>query len=143
VENLVFPRIREITDAMGARLRIIVEAHPGGAMITLERPGQHRQDKAMLDLYAAEVLWGYIMSARLALPGDLPDERIESSFQTRLSLRHEPSVGLMITQSCMERPFEIPATFWDRLYAELCVANAHARELGRRAEAEVMSEADA
>lgn len=132
----MFPRVREITDAMGARLRITVEEHPAGALIVLERPDQRHHERALLDHYAAEVLWGYIMSARLALPGDLPEERTEGAFQTRLCLRHEPSVALVITQPCMERPFAISATFWDRLYAELCMVNAHARELTRRAEAQ-------
>lgn len=130
----MFPRVREIVDALGARLRIIVEEHPSGALVTLQQPDRRRGD-AILDHYAAEVLWGYIMSARLALPSGLPDEVVGGSFPARLSLRLEPSVALQIEQDGCALPFEIPATFWDRLYAEFCVVVAHSRELGRRVDA--------
>lgn len=131
----MFPRIREITDAMGARLRISVEEHPTGALVTLQRPDQRRPQQAVLDHYAAEVLWGYIMSARLALPGGLPEEAIQGAFPARLRLQLKPSVALTITQAGSAEPFEISATFWDRLYAEFGVVVAHSRELGRRADA--------
>lgn len=131
----MFPRVREITDALGARLRITVEEHPSGALITLQRSDQRQGQEALLDHYAAEVLWGYIMSARLALPCGLPCEAIDGGFPARFDLRLKPSVTLIIEQPGSARPFEIPATFWDRLYAELCVVLAHSRELGRRLEA--------
>lgn len=131
----MFPRIREITDALGARLRISVEEHPTGALVTLQRADLRRPQQALLDHYATEVLWGYIMSARLALPGGLPDEAIQGVFPARLHLQVAPSVTLTITQPGSAEPFEIPATFWDRLYAELGVVLAHSRELGRRLEA--------
>lgn len=128
----MFPRVREIADALGGRLRIIVEEHPSGALVTLQRPDQRRAE-ALLDQYSAEVLWGYIMSARLALPAGLPEETVNGRFPARLALRLEPSVALTIEQTGCAQPFEIPATFWDRLYAEFCVVVAHSRELGRRA----------
>jgi len=133
----VFPRVREITDAMGARMRIRVERHPAGALVTLEHRNCRRSQEAILDHYGAEVLWGYIMSARLALPGGLPDETVEGSFKARLRLELEPSVTLTISQPDSAQPFEIPSTFWDRLYAEFCVVVAHSRELSRRAEAQL------
>jgi hypothetical protein len=117
---------------MGDRLRISVEEHPTGALVTLQRLDQRRPQQALLDHYAAEVLWGYIMSARLAMPGGLPDESIEGIFPSRLHLQLKPSVALTISQPGSPWPFEIPATFWDRLYAEFCVVVAHSRELGRR-----------
>jgi hypothetical protein len=120
---------------MGTRLRISVEEHPSGALVTLQRLDERSPQQAVLDHYAAEVLCGYIMSARLALPGGLPDEIVEGRFPCRLRLQRKPSVGLTISQDGSAWPFEIPATFWDRLYAEFCLVVAHSRELGRRVEA--------
>jgi len=128
----VFPRVREITDALGSRLQVSVDTHASGALVSLELPDQRGRPSVRLDGYGSEVLWGYIMSARLALPGGLPEERVGGAVPSRLSLVREPRVAIVMTQADLERPFEIPATFWDRLYAELCVVNAHARALGRR-----------
>lgn len=130
----MFPRIREIVDAFGGRLWVRLEAHPTGALVVLERPDQAGSPRAMLDGYGTEVLWGYIMSARLAVPHGLPDECVDGSFPFTLRLVHEPKVALAIAQQHGTRRLEIPAPFWDRLFAELCVVIAHARELDRRAD---------
>lgn len=127
-----FPRVRDITDAMGSRLRLSVEPHACGARVLLEQPDARGRPRAMLDGYGAEVLAGYIMAARLSLPQGLADECIGGAFPSRLRLSHSPGVALVITQADLERPFAISATFWDRLYAELGIVVAHARELGRR-----------
>lgn len=132
----MFERTREIIDALGGRLRIGIEAHPSGALVLLERPDQRGRPRAVIDGYGAEVLWGYVASARLALPEALPDECVGGPFAARLRLSREPRPAVLLIQADLERPFEIPATFWDRLYAELCVVIAHARELGRRVEAQ-------
>jgi hypothetical protein len=131
----VFPRIREITDAFGERLRISVEAHPTGAMVVFDRPDRDIYPQAVLDGYGAEVLCGYIMAARLALPNTLPDECVDGPFASRFGLSTGDSFALVLAQKGARRNFEIPAPFWDRLYAELCVVVAHSRELGRRAAA--------
>jgi hypothetical protein len=132
----LFPRIREITDAFGGRLRVSVEEHPSGALIVLERPDQGGKPRVLLDGYGVDVLSGYIMSARLAVPHSLPEEHVEGIFTTRFELGLEPAATLRLAQSdCTV--LDIPAPFWDRLYAELCLVSAHARELGRRAEARV------
>lgn len=128
----MFPRIREITDAFGARLRISVEAHPAGALVLFDRPDRDRYPQAILDGYGAEVLCGYIMAARLALPHPLPDERVDGAFAACFSLAQADKVCLVLTQKDERTGFEIPALFWDRLYAELSVVIAHSRELGRR-----------
>jgi hypothetical protein len=132
----LFPRIREITDAFGARLRVSVEEHPSGAMIVLERPDLPDRPRVLLDGYGADVLGGYLMSARLAVPHGLPDEHVDGTFATRYELVLEPSATLRLSQEGDAR-LDIPAPFWDRLYAELCLVTAHARELARRAEARV------
>jgi len=131
-EPAVFPRIREITDAFGGCLRVSVEAHPSGALVCFERPDRQRYPKAVLDGYGAEVLCGYIMAARLALPNPLPDETVDGAFASRFSLTHTDKASLLLTQKSKGRIFEIPPQFWDRLYAELSLVSAHSRELGRR-----------
>lgn len=128
----MFPRIREITDAFGACLRVSVDAHPSGALIVFDRPDRMRYPTAVLDGYGAEVLCGYIMAARLALPNDLPEETVDGPFASRFGLEQGDRTALIVKQSGARHDFEIPAPFWDRLYAELCVVIAHSREIGRR-----------
>lgn len=132
----MFPRIREITDAFGGRLRVSVEEHPSGALVVVERPDLSARPRVLLDGYGLDVLSGFIMSARLAVPASLPDEQVDGTFATRFQLGLEPAASLALSQEGQDA-LEIPATFWDRLYAELCLVAAHARELGRRAEARV------
>lgn len=132
----MFPRIREITDAFGGRLRVSVEEHPSGALVVLERPDIRARPRVLLDGYGVDVLSGYIMSARLAVPHALPDEQVDGTFETRFQLELEPAASLSLSQAG-QSALAIPAPFWDRLYAELCLVAAHARELGRRAEARV------
>ena len=133
----IFPRSREITDAFGARLRIGVERHPLGPLVTLEHPDRRGQPRALLDSYGTEILAGFIMAARLALPGTMPDEHAAGTFPLRLRLARVPGIAIILTQAELERPFLIAATFWDRLYAELCLVGAHARQLSRRVDMSV------
>lgn len=132
----MFPRIREITDAFGGRLRVSVEEHPSGALVVVERPDLPARSRVLLDGYGVDILSGYIMSARLSVPHPLPDEHVDGTFGTRFELGLEPSASLLLSQAGGAR-LEIPAPFWDRLYAELCLVAAHARELARRAETKV------
>lgn len=128
----MFPRIREITDAFGARLRVSLEAHPTGALVVFDRPDRAGYPRAMLDGYGAEVLCGYIIAARLALPNTLPDEIVDGPFAACFSLAFEDKVAVTMVGKRDGERFELPAPFWDRLYAELCIVIAHARELTRR-----------
>lgn len=129
----MFPRIREITDAFGSRLRLSVEEHPAGALVVLERPDSPGRPRVMLDGYGAEILGGYVMSARLAATQGLPEEYVDGPFATSFRLEVEPCSMLALNQGPARQDLEIPAPFWDRLYAELCLVGAHARELARRA----------
>jgi len=133
----MFSRIREITDPYGMMLRVSVEPHPVGALVSLERSDQTDQPGVVLDCYGAEVLSGYIMAARLAVPNPLPEERCGGRFPSQLRLTQAPDTLIEIHQGEFGRHFEIPALFWDKLYAELCMVVAHARELGRAAVATV------
>ena len=40
-------------------------------------------------------------------------------------------VGMLLAGGVLARFRKIPAPFWDKLYAELCMVLAHARELSR------------
>lgn len=132
----MFPRIREITDAFGGRLRVSVEEHPSGALVVLERPDLAGRPRILLDGYGVDILSGYIMSARLSVPQSLPDEHVDGMFGTRFRLAVDPTAALVLSQEG-GAGMDIAAPFWDRLYAELCIVSAHARELTRRAEARV------
>lgn len=128
----VFARATEITDSLGGRLKVCLEDQAQGAVILLERPDLRGRPRAQLDGYGAELLWGYIMAARIAGPHLLPDECTQGACATRLRLIAEPRPAISIIQADLERPFDIPATLWDQLYAQLCLVMAHVRELGRR-----------
>ena len=128
-------RAREITDALGSRLKVGIEPQPQGPITILERPDLRGTPRAALDGYGVEVLWGYIMAARLAGANPLPDECTDGTCATRLRLNREPRAAIAIIQANLERPFEIPSTFWDQLYAELSLVTAHLRALGRPVEA--------
>ena len=130
-----FPRIRELADPFGDVVRISVEPRPGGALVVLERPGAVQPDKVMFDIYGAEILLGYLMSARLAVPGEMPEEEIGGTFPTRFQLDPQPESAVIIDQLNDDPPFRIAEILWDRLYAELCLVCAHARELDRRQQA--------
>jgi hypothetical protein len=129
----VFPRIREIVDESGHRLRVSVELDRGGALVTLEHPDCPDTPRVVLDPYGAELLGGYLMSARLALPHGLPDEDVERGLAHRLRLVVAPSPRIEVSQSITANPFQIPARYWDKLYAELCLVVAHTRDLAWRA----------
>lgn len=124
----MFPRIRDIVDGVGARLRVSVDAYPVGALTVIEDPVQPETSRILLDPYGTELLGGYIMSARLALPFGLPDEFSEGAFAARFRLVCDPDPAIVITQS-EGRSFTISAPFWDKLYAELCMVIAHTRRL--------------
>lgn len=125
-------RIRDIEDSFGACLRLAIAPHPSGAMVTLERRDQPDLPQIILNQYGAEILTAFIMAARLSMPHAMPEEVTEgpcaSSFH--LVTGHDPSI--VIEQDGEGEQISIPATMWDRLYAELCLATAHGRELARR-----------
>lgn len=122
-------RARAILDPQGGRLNIGVEAQPHGPVVVLERPGVRGRPRAVLDTYGAELLWGYLLSARLAGEHGLPDECSDGACTTRLRLAVRPDPTIFLIQAGLERPFELPAVFWDRLHAELCLVLAHVRAL--------------
>lgn len=126
----LFPRIRDIVDHVGTRLRVSIDACPDGALTVIEDPARPGTPRVLLDACGTELLGGYIMSARLALSSGLPDEFTAGAFAASFHLAHDPEPAIVIRQPDGGR-FAIPATFWDKLYAELCMVIAHSRRFDR------------
>ena len=132
----MFPRIREIVDENGERLRVSLASDVGGALITLELPDTPEGPRAVLDPLSVELLSGFIMSARLALPHGLPDEDSLRGLARCFRLVVAPPL-IEVMQGSAREPFRIPARYWDKLYAELGLVIAHTRDSGWRAPARV------
>lgn len=128
---MVVARVREIIDALGSRVRIGVERHPFGGLVTLERPDRRGCPRVLLDTYGAEILSAYIMSARLSADRPLAEEVVAGTYPLRIQLDHQPAPLLRLVDASETR-LELPAPVWDRLYAELNIAVAHVREFDRR-----------
>lgn len=128
----MFPRIREIVDENGDRLRVSVTVDAGGPLVKLEHPVHSDGPWAVLDPAGAELLGSYLMSARLALPLGLPDETSQQGLFCSFRLVLEPAARIEITFGSRGDPFHIPSRYWDKLYAELCLVVAHTRHLGRQ-----------
>lgn len=123
----MFSRIRDIEDRLGACLRVSMSAHPGGApTVTLERRDQPHRPSARLSLCGAEILSGFLMSARLSAPHPMPDEEAADPLAARFRLECAPDARVVIGQDD-HFPLAIEARLWDRLYAELCLVIAHGR----------------
>lgn len=91
---------------------------------------------AVLDPFGAELLGSYLVSARLALPHGLPDEDTHRGLARRFRLVVKPDPMVEVSQGGANL-FPIPARYWDRLYAELCLVVAHTRDLGTRRPARI------
>lgn len=122
------PRIREVIDATGIRLRISIESSVLGPSIRLSRPDL--ASEVRLDVHGADLLSGYLVAARLAGREQLADESSLGAMPMIVSLSHDPVVRVELRRHLLEEAvLTIPATMWDRLYAELCIVSAHARAL--------------
>lgn len=128
---MVVARVREIIDALGSRVRIGVERHAFGGLVALERPDRRGCPRVLLDIYGAEILSAYIMSARLSADRALAEEVVAGAYPLHIQLDHQPAPLLRLVDADDTR-LELPAPIWDRLYAELNIAVAHVRELDRR-----------
>jgi len=127
--SVVFSRVREIVDKDGQRLRVSVDVDKGGALVTLELPDDPDVPRAVLDPFGAELLGSYLMCARLALPHALPDEDTQRGLARRFRMVVAPSPLIEVSQGLAADLFPIPARYWDKLYAELCMIVAHTRDL--------------
>lgn len=123
----MYSRTRDIEDSGGTCLRVSISAHRNGALVTLERRDQPHRPSALLSLHGAEILNGFIMSARLSTPYPMPDEASDQPFPALFRLDTTPQARVVIEQE--DRPhLSIETPLWDRLYAELCLVIAHGRE---------------
>lgn len=123
-------RIRDIKHASGKVLRIGLDRDGGedSMIIQLSDPLEPSGAPVLLDLYGAELLAGFVMSARLALAGDLAEEQCGGTLGCRLRLRRGAGeTAIELTQGA--KPLRVPAPLWDRLYAELMLVLAHGRHL--------------
>jgi hypothetical protein len=132
----LYARIRDIEDDKGRCIRVSVAPHPAGVLVGLERRDQPHKPSILLSLYGAEILAGFLMSARLSLPNPMPDEATEGPFSARFHLVCQPEARIVVEQED-SFPLSIDAPLWDRLFAELCLVNAHGRERVRRADISV------
>ncbi len=122
------PRIREIIDATGIRLRVSIEPGRLGPSIRLAR--RDLGSEVRLDMHGADLLCAYLVAARLAGREQLADESSLGPLPMTFSLCHDPVVRVELRRHLLEEAvLTIPATMWDRLYAELCIVSAHARAL--------------
>ncbi len=122
----MYSRTRDIEGRKGACLRVRISARPDGAVILLERRDQPHRPTAQLSLYGAEILSGFLMSARLSAPHPMPDEETDTPYPARFHLDCVPDARVVIEQD-EHFPLAIDAQLWDRLYAELCLVIAHGR----------------
>lgn len=127
-------RIRDIEDGFGNCLRVGVAAHPTGAVITLERLDQSDHPAVMLSQFGGELLTAFILVARLSVPHPAPDEIVHGPFPATFRLVFGRTPIIVIDQDDSQDSVEIGVPLWDRLYAELGLVNAHARDIARRSE---------
>lgn len=122
-------RVRELEDAFGTTLTLSVEPHPSGATILIER--WDVEQSVMMDAYGAEILGVTLLLARLSSPDPIPDERLNGRFPLHIALVGHPAPHVAVT-AMNGGTVHIPVHMWDRLYLELALACAHAREMARR-----------
>jgi hypothetical protein len=97
-------------------------------VVRLCNPGCGLFGAISLDLYGAELLAGFLMSARLAAIGELSDERCNGNYPLRL--RHYATGGnVRIELEQFGERLILARNLWDRLYAELQLMLAHGRHL--------------
>lgn len=135
----MYSRLRELDDPFGTCLRIGVAVHPDGALLSLQRRDGEARAPVLLTLHGAELLLGFLHSARLVAPGAIPEESSNGAFPVRLRLIDDQEPVILLEQRGRVRAphratLILPSPLWDRLYAELLLATAHARELERREE---------
>ena len=124
-------RVRDIIHRDGRRIRIALAPREGGdgPLIRLSDPNRANGGTIMLDLYGADLLAGFLMSARLSKLGELSDERCNGDCPLRLRLS---AVGgeARIELDQLGQRLVVGRPLWDRVYAELQMVLAHGRHLG-------------
>ncbi|WP_145206464.1 hypothetical protein [Sphingobium sp. B2] len=129
MDSVATRRVREMEDAFGMTLTLSVEPYPGGATILIERCDT--QQSIMMDAYGAEILAAMLLLARMNSPDPVPDEHLGGRFPLHIALVVDPAphVTVLDRDGALLR---LPVHLWDRLYLELTLACAHAREMARQ-----------
>lgn len=123
-------RVRDIIHRNGRRLRLSLARGESGEspLIRLSDPVRPVPAAIMLDLYAAEVLAGFLMSARVSAVGELSDERCNGEYPFALRLTAAGG-GVHVELDQLGLRLLLPRMMWDRLYTELQLVLAHGRHL--------------
>ena len=125
-------RVRDIIHRDGRRLRLRFSAGESGygPLLRLGDPGRADPATVILDLYAAELLSGFLMSARVTPIGELPEESCLGDYPLAMRLRARGGeIRIELVQG--GEGLQIPKVLWDRLYTELQLVLAHARHFAR------------
>lgn len=117
-------RIRDIVHVSGTSLRVLLDRGDEDLLIQLSDP-QASSEPVSLDPYGSELLAAFLLNARLAGGAGLAEEGSAGLFGCRFRLVRGKAVEL----SQHGRRLLVPDLLWDRLYAELMLAVAHARHL--------------
>ncbi len=125
-------RVRDIIHRDGPRLRLRFSTGESGygPLLRLGDPERANPATVILDLYAAELLAAFLMSARVTPVGELPEESCLGDYPLAMRLgARGGEIRIELVQGG-ERLL-IPRTLWDRLYTELQLVLAHARHFAR------------
>ena len=123
-----FARVRELSDTRGARLRLGIEHGPYGTRIALEQCDASAAC-VVLDVHGAELLCGFVMAARLAGEDGLADEHAYGPNAATFCAVSDKDERIEIVQTDGAARVAIPASLWDRFFAELSIVAAHGRAL--------------
>lgn len=88
-----------------------------------------------MDGYGAEILAAVLLMARMrcadAMDETVMEEHVSGRFPMTIALREEPT-PLITVITADDEQIAFPVHIWDRLYLELTLACAHAREMAVR-----------
>lgn len=124
-------RVRDIIHRDGPRLRLSLAPGEGGTgpLLRLSDPAWVACGFILLDLYATELLAGFLMSARLSAVGELADEQCNGDYPLCMRLSAKGGEARIELEQLGER-LVVGRKLWDRLYAELQLSLAHGRNQG-------------
>lgn len=125
-------RVRDILHRDGSRFRLTLTppASGEGPMIRLGTPDRAFPATIILDLYGADLLAAFLMSARVAKVGELAEERCHGDWPLVLRLNAKGG-EVRVELDQLGQRLHLPKAIWDRLYAELQMVLAHGRYLGQ------------
>lgn len=117
-------RIRDIIHDNGLTVRVQLSGDQDGMLVQLSDP-LFAPEPVSLDPYGCELLAAFLLNARLAAGSTLAEEWSAGLFGCRFRLLRGEAVELRQA----DRYLLVRDLFWDRLFAELTMAAAHARYL--------------